>query len=224
MAVRSRRSNRYGVVPSLRPPNPPPLISTSFAVKTPGCVSALSTPKPSSGFKTTARIGGPPVAVETVPRRKTDVSDAEWLQRLHEYGLLRPSFRPQAEIAGIRLPQAAGASAGLCGGAYSTPAKGADADEPPATSCRIRHHRRGRSDLDQPTPDNKHQPSLNRDVACLKVIDTFRCLGCSFGGYATLQSSQASGLTRFPPHTWTLTKQVPSRNEGMSQETSYKEE
>ena len=32
-----------------------------------------------------------------VPGRKTDVSDAEWLQRLHEYGLLRPSFRPQAE-------------------------------------------------------------------------------------------------------------------------------
>jgi transposase len=37
-----------------------------------------------------------------VPGRKTDVSDAEWLQRLHEYGLLRASFRPQAEIAGLR--------------------------------------------------------------------------------------------------------------------------
>jgi transposase len=32
-----------------------------------------------------------------VPGRKTDVSDAQWLQRLHEYGLLRASFRPQAE-------------------------------------------------------------------------------------------------------------------------------
>ncbi len=31
-----------------------------------------------------------------VPGRKTDVSDAQWLQRLHEYGLLRASFRPQA--------------------------------------------------------------------------------------------------------------------------------
>jgi transposase len=29
-----------------------------------------------------------------VPGRKTDVSDAEWLQRLHAYGLLRASFRP----------------------------------------------------------------------------------------------------------------------------------
>lgn len=37
-----------------------------------------------------------------VPGRKTDVSDAEWLHRLHEYGLLRASFRPQAEIAGLR--------------------------------------------------------------------------------------------------------------------------
>ena len=37
-----------------------------------------------------------------VPGRKTDVSDAAWLQRLHEYGLLRASFRPQAEIASLR--------------------------------------------------------------------------------------------------------------------------
>jgi transposase len=37
-----------------------------------------------------------------VPGRKTDVSDAEWLQRLHAYGLLRASFRPQVEIAGLR--------------------------------------------------------------------------------------------------------------------------
>ena len=29
-----------------------------------------------------------------VPGRKTNVSDAQWLQRLHEYGLLRASFRP----------------------------------------------------------------------------------------------------------------------------------
>jgi transposase len=37
-----------------------------------------------------------------VPGRKTDVCDAQWLQRLHEYGLLRASFQPQAEIAGLR--------------------------------------------------------------------------------------------------------------------------
>ena len=37
-----------------------------------------------------------------VPGRKTDVCDAQWLQRLHEYGLLRASFRPQAEMAALR--------------------------------------------------------------------------------------------------------------------------
>ena len=37
-----------------------------------------------------------------VPGRKSDVSDAQWLQRLHEYGLLRGSFRPQGEIAALR--------------------------------------------------------------------------------------------------------------------------
>ena len=37
-----------------------------------------------------------------MPGRKTDVSDAAWLQQLHSYGLLRGSFRPQAEIAALR--------------------------------------------------------------------------------------------------------------------------
>ncbi len=37
-----------------------------------------------------------------VPGRKTDVSDAQWLQRLHEHGLLRASFRPKGEIAALR--------------------------------------------------------------------------------------------------------------------------
>jgi transposase len=37
------------------------------------------------------------------PGRKTDVSDAQWLQRLHSYGLLRASFRPKGEIAELRL-------------------------------------------------------------------------------------------------------------------------
>jgi len=37
-----------------------------------------------------------------VPGRKTDVTDAQWLQRLHEYGLLRASFRPEHRIAALR--------------------------------------------------------------------------------------------------------------------------
>lgn len=37
-----------------------------------------------------------------VPGRKTDVNDAQWLQRLHACGLLRASFRPSREIAALR--------------------------------------------------------------------------------------------------------------------------
>jgi transposase len=37
-----------------------------------------------------------------VPGRKTDVSDAQWLRRLHEHGLLRASFRPEGELAALR--------------------------------------------------------------------------------------------------------------------------
>jgi transposase len=40
--------------------------------------------------------------VKHVPGRKTDVNDAQWLQQLHEHGLLRGSFRPRAGIACLR--------------------------------------------------------------------------------------------------------------------------
>ena len=39
----------------------------------------------------------------TVPGRKTDVNDAQWLQRLHACGLLRASFRPGRDIAALRV-------------------------------------------------------------------------------------------------------------------------
>jgi len=38
----------------------------------------------------------------SVPGRKSDVNDAQWLQRLHACGLLRASFRPSVEIARLR--------------------------------------------------------------------------------------------------------------------------
>jgi len=40
--------------------------------------------------------------VKHVPGRKTDVNDAQWLQQLHAYGLLRGSFHPPADIATLR--------------------------------------------------------------------------------------------------------------------------
>jgi transposase len=40
--------------------------------------------------------------LKTVPGRKTDVADCQWLQHLHECGLLRGSFRPEDAICVIR--------------------------------------------------------------------------------------------------------------------------
>lgn len=40
--------------------------------------------------------------VKNVPGRKTDVVDCQWLQQLHTFGLLRGSFRPDAEIVQLR--------------------------------------------------------------------------------------------------------------------------
>ena len=37
-----------------------------------------------------------------VPGRKTDVNDAQWLQQLHQHGLLRGSFRPRDGIVRLR--------------------------------------------------------------------------------------------------------------------------
>jgi transposase len=40
--------------------------------------------------------------VKTVPGRKSDWNDAQWLQKLHALGLLAASFRPDGEIAALR--------------------------------------------------------------------------------------------------------------------------
>ncbi len=40
--------------------------------------------------------------VKTVPGRKSDWNDAQWLQKLHAAGLLRDSFRPDAEMVVLR--------------------------------------------------------------------------------------------------------------------------
>ena len=39
---------------------------------------------------------------KTVPGRKTDVNDAQWLQQLHQYGLLRASFHPSQGVGALR--------------------------------------------------------------------------------------------------------------------------
>lgn len=40
--------------------------------------------------------------VKTLPGRKTDILDCQWLQQLHSYGLLSGSFRPEDEICVLR--------------------------------------------------------------------------------------------------------------------------
>ena len=41
-------------------------------------------------------------SVKNVPGRKSDINDAQWIQRLHEHGLLRGSFRPRDEVVGLK--------------------------------------------------------------------------------------------------------------------------
>ncbi len=40
--------------------------------------------------------------VKNVPGRKTDVSDCQWLQELHTFGLIRGAFRPDQELSQLR--------------------------------------------------------------------------------------------------------------------------
>ena len=40
--------------------------------------------------------------MRNVPGRKRDITDCQWIAELHEYGLLRPSFIPGAQVAALR--------------------------------------------------------------------------------------------------------------------------
>jgi len=40
--------------------------------------------------------------IKNVSGRKSDVLDCQWIQQLHTYGLLQPSFRPPEQICAIR--------------------------------------------------------------------------------------------------------------------------
>ena len=41
-------------------------------------------------------------SMRRVAGRKSDITDAQWIQTLHNYGLLESSFRPQADLIGLR--------------------------------------------------------------------------------------------------------------------------
>ena len=40
--------------------------------------------------------------IKNVTGRKTDILDCQWIQQLHTYGLLQPSFRPPEEVCALR--------------------------------------------------------------------------------------------------------------------------
>jgi transposase len=41
-------------------------------------------------------------SLRKVAGQKTDVEDAQWIQTLHSYGLLKGSFRPQGDLVALR--------------------------------------------------------------------------------------------------------------------------
>lgn len=43
-----------------------------------------------------------PRQIKNVSGRKTDISDCQWIQQLHSYGLLKKAFRPAAQITELR--------------------------------------------------------------------------------------------------------------------------
>ena len=79
---------------------------------------------------------------QAVPGRKSDVNDAQWLQRLHACGLLRASFRPGRDIAALRSVFAlTRAPSGLCCSTHPAYAKGADLHEFATAPCHQRPYR-----------------------------------------------------------------------------------
>lgn len=41
-------------------------------------------------------------SLRRVSGKKSDITDAQWIQTLHSYGLLEGSFRPQADLVALR--------------------------------------------------------------------------------------------------------------------------
>ena len=108
----SRRFRRTGIASRSAPSAPAPVTCSSLADWFERCGCGRS-PWSSTGvywipvFEILEQRGFEVVLVNArdakhVPGRKTDVSDAQWLRRLHEYGLLRASFRPKGEMAALR--------------------------------------------------------------------------------------------------------------------------
>jgi transposase len=83
--------------------------------------------------------------VKTVPGRKSDVLDCQWLQKLHSYGLLSGSFRPANEICVLRSYIRATRSLNQkCQRSHSADAEGINRNEYPTPS---RHDPKAKSQV-----------------------------------------------------------------------------
>ena len=83
-----------------------------------------------------------PRRLKSVPGRKTDVVDCQWLQQLHTYGLLAGAFRPPEHIRELRsyLRQRSMLIKYASQHIQHMRREGADPDKPKATACSERHY------------------------------------------------------------------------------------
>ena len=58
--------------------------------------------------------------MRNVPGRKRDIADCQWIAELHEYGLLRASFIPAAEVAALRARTGTARSSSSSGSARAS--------------------------------------------------------------------------------------------------------
>src|SRR3984893_7674756 len=93
---------------------------------------------------------------KSVPGRKSDVSDCQWIQYLHSVGLLRASFRPTMDICAVRSLWRHRASLLQMAAQHSAHTEVSQPDEPADPSCVERHH--GCQWAGHPGCDPRRQP------------------------------------------------------------------
>src|SRR5215831_3014897 len=79
--------------------------------------------------------------LKSVPGRKSDVSDCQWIQYLHSVGLLRTSFRPPEHICACSYIMAASSEPTPDGRrTYTSHPKGTESDECANSPCSERYY------------------------------------------------------------------------------------
>jgi hypothetical protein len=76
---------------------------------------------------------------KTLPGRKTDVLECQWLQKLHTFGLLNNSFRPPGSPCVANLSSTAGKPGGCREHMHPAHPENAHADERPVSQCNQRY-------------------------------------------------------------------------------------